>query len=125
MVSMLYFLASRGLWIVSLLAVDQDLAAVGRTGPREALHQCRLAGAVAADEAQDLAGVEVDGDVIDGVDAAEGDLDVAHLDERVSAAVDIRGPGRLGLTGQHGLALAGPGLHDRRLFCGHEEALLR
>jgi hypothetical protein len=33
-------------------------------------------------EADDLAGVKIDGDVIHGLDAAEGELDVAHLDER-------------------------------------------
>ena len=42
----------------------------------------RLAGAVAADQADDLARVEVDADVVDGVDAAERDADVAHLDQR-------------------------------------------
>ena len=64
------------------LAVDEDLAGVGRMGAREHAHQRRLAGAVATDEGDDLAGVEVDADAVDGVDAAEGHADVAHLDER-------------------------------------------
>ena len=37
------------------LAVDEDLAAVGRVGARQGPDQRRLAGAVAADEADDLA----------------------------------------------------------------------
>ena len=44
--------------------------------------QRRLAGAVAADQGDDLTGVEVDADAVDGVDAAERHADVAHLDER-------------------------------------------
>ena len=55
---------------------------VGRVGARQRVHQRRLAGAVAADEGDDLTGVEVDADAVDGVDAAEGHADVAHLDER-------------------------------------------
>ena len=51
-------------------------------GAREGADERGLAGAVAADEADDLAGVQVDGHVLDGVDAAERDADVAHLDER-------------------------------------------
>ena len=51
-------------------------------GTGERVHERRLAGAVAADEGDHLAGVQVDGDAVDGVDAAEGDADVAHLHER-------------------------------------------
>ena len=60
--------------------------------PESDPHQRRLAGAVAADEADDLARLEVDGDVVDGVDAAERDADVAHLDERRArgATVTVR-----------------------------------
>ena len=77
------------------LAVDQDLAGIGRVGAGERADQRRLAGAVAADEADDLAGVEVDGDAVDGVDAAERDEDVAHLDERHAGAGGRRpGAGR-------------------------------
>ena len=64
------------------LAVDQHLAGIALLRARQHFHQGRLAGAVAADEADDLAGEEVDGDVFDGVDAAEGDEDVPHLDQR-------------------------------------------
>ena len=55
-------------------------------GARQDAHQRRLAGAVAADQPDDLAGIEVDRHVVDGVDAAERDTDVAHLDERRSAS---------------------------------------
>ena len=48
----------------------------------ERADQRGLAGAVAADEADDLAREQVDRDAVDGVDAAERDADVAHLDER-------------------------------------------
>ena len=58
---------------------------------RERAHQRRLAGAVAADEADDLAGVEVDDDVVDGMDAAERDADVAHLDERRARRATVTG----------------------------------
>ena len=51
-------------------------------GARQHVHQRRLAGAVAADQGDDLAGVQVDGDAVDGVDAAERHADVAQLDER-------------------------------------------
>ena len=51
-------------------------------GARQHAHQRRLAGAVAADEGDHLAGVEVDADAVDGVDATERHADVAHLDER-------------------------------------------
>ena len=79
---MAYFLASRGVSIVDLLAVDEDLARVRLVRAGEGLDQGGLAGPVAADEADDLARVEVDGDAVDRVHAAEGDADVAHLDER-------------------------------------------
>ena len=60
-------------------AVDEDLARIRRVGARQRVHQGRLAGPVAADEGDDLARVEVHADAVDGVDAAEGHADVAHL----------------------------------------------
>ena len=53
------------------LAVDPDLAGVRSLRAGKDLHQRRLAGAVAADQPHDLAGAEVDRDVVDGADAAE------------------------------------------------------
>jgi hypothetical protein len=75
--------ASRGLLIVRLLAVDVDLAAVALQRARQHLHQHRLAGAVVAEHADHFAGVEVDGDMVDGLDAAEGLHHVAHFDKGV------------------------------------------
>ena len=81
------------------LALDQDLAGVGGVGARQHAHQRGLAGAVAADEADDLARPQVDRDPVHGVHAAEGDPDVAHLDERRRGCVDDRRgaePGQVG-----------------------------
>ena len=52
------------------LAVDLDLAAVGRDEPDQDLHQRRLAGAVLAEDAVDLAAVEVEVDAVAGDDVA-------------------------------------------------------
>jgi hypothetical protein len=64
-----------------LVTVDDDLAAVRRMGSRERADERGLARAVPADEPDDLPGIKVDADVVDGVDAAERDPDVAHLHE--------------------------------------------
>ena len=74
-------------------AVDEDLARVRRVGAGERVDQRRLAGAVPSDEGDDLARVEVHADSVDGVEAAEGDADVPHLDERVPPAFDGAGGG--------------------------------
>ena len=74
-------------------AVDEDLAAVGSMRTGEHAHEGRLPGAVAAHETDDLAGVQVDRHVAHGMDAAEGDVDVAHLHER-----DALGDGHVALT---------------------------
>ena len=49
-----------------VLAGDGDLALVAGVGTGEDLHQGRLAGAVLADESEDLAGEHVDVDVVAG-----------------------------------------------------------
>ena len=59
-------------------------------GPGQDTHQRRLAGAVAAHQGDDLAGMQVDADAVDGVDATEGHADVAHLDEGNRAPVARR-----------------------------------
>ena len=56
--------------------------------PGQGADQGRLAGAVAADEADDFAGVQVDGHVVDGVQATERHADVAQLDEWDAGRVD-------------------------------------
>ena len=64
------------------LAVDIDLTGVSLLGARERLDQCRLAGAVATDQAEDLTPTQVDTDAIDSVDTPEGHTHVSHLDQR-------------------------------------------
>ena len=75
-------LASRGLAMATGLTVDQDLAGVGGMRARQHAHQRALAGAVAADQSNHFARVQVDGDVVDGVHAAERHADIAQLDQR-------------------------------------------
>ena len=53
---------------VLLAAVDRDRAAIGRDEPDEDLHQRRLAGAVLAEHAVDLAALEVEVDAVAGDD---------------------------------------------------------
>ena len=52
-------------------AVEQDLALVGRGQPVEDVHQGRLAGAVLAEQGVDLAGPDVEVDVVVGDDARD------------------------------------------------------
>ena len=101
--------ASRGLWMVTGSPLMRICARVGGVGARQGVHQRRLAGAVAADEGDHLARVQVDGDAVDGVDAAEGDTDVAQLDERDAlGGVGCGGGGKVGhgdrLLRSHGSA---------------------
>src|SRR4029453_8763108 len=72
------------------LALDQDLARVSRVRPRQRSDQGGLSGPVAADQPDHLAGIQVDGHAVHGVDAAERDPDVAQLDERRAGAVGHR-----------------------------------
>ena len=59
-------------------------AGIALVGAGQDLDQRRLAGAVVAEQRHDLAGIEIDRGVVDGADAAEGDRDVVHLDQRRS-----------------------------------------
>src|SRR4029077_10037755 len=68
---------------VNLAPLEQDLAAVGRVCPGDALDQRRLAGAVVADERHHLAGADLEVDVAQRLDGAEGLGDAAKLEERV------------------------------------------
>ncbi len=60
-------------------AVDQQLARVGLFDPADDLHQRRLAGAVLAEQRHDLAGVHLERDAAQGVDARESLLDPPEL----------------------------------------------
>src|SRR5207244_10641232 len=72
------------------LAADEDLTRVGRTRAGECSHQGRLSRAVPTDDADDLAGMKIDGHAVDRADAAERDPDVAQLDQRYALRGDRR-----------------------------------
>ena len=67
------------------LAVEEDLALVDRVDAGDALDQRRLAGAVVADEGHDLAGRDVEVDLVEGLDGAEALRDSAQLEDRLVA----------------------------------------
>jgi hypothetical protein len=68
---------------VDLPAVDADLAGVGPVQPVEHVHQRRLAGAVAADEAVDLAGGQLEVGVDEGPHRPERLADPGHRQRRL------------------------------------------
>src|SRR5262249_49771556 len=63
-------------------AGEADRAAVGDARPGDRREQRRLAGAVRPDEAVDVTGWKVEGDVVDGDDAAVAHDDLVQLQER-------------------------------------------
>ena len=69
--------------------VDEDLTRVGGVGAGERVHQRGLAGAVPADQRNDLASVEIHRHVVNGMEAAEGDADVLEFAQRGAASVDL------------------------------------
>ena len=70
-----------GLGDRDLLAVEADRAVVGGVDAGDRLHQRRLAGAVVADEADDLAGVDGEVDPVQRLDRAESLADSLQLEE--------------------------------------------
>ena len=68
------------------LAVEEDLAAVGRVDAGDALDQRRLAGTVVADERHHLAGAHLEVDVGERLHGAEVLRDPAELEQRRSVA---------------------------------------
>ena len=86
MVSMPSALASRGRSDRHRRAGDPDLAGIGGVDAGQDLDQGRLAGAVVAEEAEDLAGLQVEADILHRMDAAEGDANVPHLRAACAAA---------------------------------------
>ena len=68
-----------------------SVALVVRVQPRDDLDQGRLAGAVVAEDAGDLARPDLEVDAAQGPDGAVGLADVHHLDERL-ALVEARDP---------------------------------
>ena len=73
-------IASRGEPNATGAPVDEDLALVGPVEPGEDVHQGALAGAVLAEQRVDLAGPQVEVDVVVGEDARETLDDPARLD---------------------------------------------
>ena len=73
---------SRGVGKGGPSSVDQDLAAVRLLRAGEDLHQRRLAGPVVAEDAEHLAGMDVEVDGTEGRDGAVGLGDPANLDAR-------------------------------------------
>ena len=65
-----------------LLAVDQDLALRRPVHARQHLDECRLAGAVVAEEAVHLAGIDLEVDVLERLHRAEVDAHSAQLHGR-------------------------------------------
>ena len=70
-------------------AVKLDLSAAGNVEPAHAVEERRLAGAVGADEADDLALADVEGHAVQGHDAAEPDGDVAHDEKRARQSAPV------------------------------------
>src|SRR5258706_1920549 len=75
------------------LAVDREGAVVGRVDAREGLDQGRLAGAVVAEQAVDLARPDRERYALEGDDGTEVLRDVAGLEERLAGGA-LRGGGR-------------------------------
>ncbi len=75
-------LSSQGRMPVIGAPVDAHFAGRGRQLAEDAVEQRRLARAVRPDQAEDLAFAHVEGDAVDGADAAEGLRQVAHLEDR-------------------------------------------
>ena len=66
------------------LAVEEELALVGVVDAGQQLHQRRLAGAVLADQREDLAGVQVEVHVLERLDAGEALADALDVEEELS-----------------------------------------
>ena len=66
-----------------LLAIEIDLATRRGMDAAEDADQRGLAGAIVSNQADELAGIEVDRDILQGVEGAEVEIQVLHLDERM------------------------------------------
>ena len=65
------------------LAVEDDVATGRLVDARDQVEQRRLAGAVRADHADDLAPVDVEIEIVDDLEAAEGHRDALQIEEPV------------------------------------------
>ena len=79
-------LASAALSMRVSLSGDEDLPDVGLIDAAQNLHQRGFAGAVLADQANDLSGSDLDRDVLERVNAGKALVDPDHRDGRVGRA---------------------------------------
>ena len=63
------------------LSVEQELPAIRLVNPGQQLDQCRLTGAVFADEDMDFARTQIEADVVEGDDAGKPFGDAAELQD--------------------------------------------
>ena len=73
-------------------AGDDRFALGGRHVAGQDAHRRRLAGAVGAEEAEDLAALDAEADVVDGGDAAVAFREVLNLDHRELLSTDAKAP---------------------------------
>jgi hypothetical protein len=66
---------------LDLRAVEEDLAGCRLVDAAENPDQRRLARTVVADQADELAGMEIDRDVLEGVEGTEVEVEVPDLDK--------------------------------------------
>ncbi len=71
-------------------AEHRDRPSIRRAQPFDALHRRRLAGAVRPDQAEDLAVVNVERDLVDGDGRAVGLADARDVDDRGSHRLSVR-----------------------------------
>ena len=64
-------------------AVEVDLARVGLGLAGDDVHHCRLAGAVRADDRPQLAGFDVEAEVVERLEAVEADRDAVEVEDGV------------------------------------------
>ena len=91
--------------------VDLDRAGIGGIGAEEHVHQAGLAGAVLAEQAEDVAGIQRQVDAGTGLHRAEALGDAAHRDEGERVPLPLAGRGRrgAGMRGSRGACcLAAP-----------------
>ncbi len=75
-------------------ALEHDVARLVLVEPAHAVEQGRLAGAVGADQAADVAAADVEADVVEGHDAAEAHADTSDAEQRRCRSRRLRPCGR-------------------------------
>jgi hypothetical protein len=91
-------------WAISAGSAQRDRAVLRAVDAVQHVEDRRLAGAVRADDREELAGGDVEGHAVEGLDAAEAELDVLDLEEcggtrffGVETLVSPSSPRKLGL----------------------------